>query len=67
VVTTSRVIPIVVSIVLVSLPVSVGNAQQQAKPTKAVQLAGLIGVKNNTKGNLTVENGNLHARCCYRE
>ena len=36
--------------------VSVGDAQQEPKPTKAVQLTGLIGVKNNSKGTLTVEN-----------
>jgi len=57
---TGRVIPFVAAIVLFSLMVSISNAQQQAKPTKVVQLTGLIGVKNNTKGNLTVENGNLH-------
>jgi hypothetical protein len=37
--------------------VLVGDAQQQQ--TKAVQLTGLIGVKDNTKGSLTVENGDL--------
>jgi hypothetical protein len=49
-----------ISILLVSLPVSVSNAQEQPKATKAVQLTGLVGVKNNTEGSLTVENGNLH-------
>jgi hypothetical protein len=39
--------------------VSVGNAQQQQTPPKAVQLMGLTGVKQNTQGNLTVESGNL--------
>jgi hypothetical protein len=39
--------------------VSVGDAQQQPKPTKAVQLTSLKGVKSNTKGTLTVENENL--------
>jgi hypothetical protein len=48
-----------IPILLVSLPVSVSNAQEQPKATKAVQLTGLVGVKNNTGGSLTVENGNL--------
>src|SRR5579862_8875699 len=39
--------------------VSVGDTQKPQAPTKAVQLAGLIGVKNNTKGSLTVEDGAL--------
>ncbi|HEX4644586.1 MAG TPA: hypothetical protein VH598_03165, partial [Verrucomicrobiae bacterium] len=38
--------------------VSIATAQQQT-PEKAVQLLGLTGVKNNTKGNLSVENGGL--------
>jgi hypothetical protein len=48
-----------ISILLVSLLVPVSNAQEQPKSTKAVQLTGLAGVKNNTEGSLTVENGNL--------
>jgi len=39
--------------------VLVGDAQQQPKPTKTVQLVGLMGVKNNTQGTLMVENENL--------
>jgi hypothetical protein len=39
--------------------VSVSDAQQLQTPTKAVQIVGLMGVKNNTAGSLTVENGNL--------
>jgi hypothetical protein len=54
-----RVVAFVLPIVVVSLLVSVCNAQQPQKPTKAVQLTGLIGVKNNTQGTLTIENGNL--------
>jgi hypothetical protein len=38
---------------------SVGYAQQAQTPTKAVQLIGLAGLKENTKGNLTVINGTL--------
>jgi hypothetical protein len=37
----------------------VGYAQQAQTPTKAVQLIGLAGLKENTKGNLTVINGTL--------
>jgi hypothetical protein len=47
-----------VPLLMVGILVSAGNAQQQ-QPTKAVQLTGLIGVKNNTNGSLTVEDGNL--------
>jgi hypothetical protein len=36
------------------------NAQQATGPIKAVQLTGLIGVKDNAKGTLNVENGQLH-------
>ena len=36
------------------------NAQQSPPVVKAVQLTGLPGVKENAKGNLSVENGNLH-------
>src|SRR5712672_301667 len=49
----------VISIFLLGLLVSRGNAQQKPGPTKAVQLTGLVGVKNNSAGTLTVENGNL--------
>jgi hypothetical protein len=36
------------------------NAQQSPTAVKAVQLTGLPRVKENAKGNLTVENGYLH-------
>jgi hypothetical protein len=36
------------------------NAQTVAEPFKAVQLTGFTGVKNNVKGTLKVENGQLH-------
>lgn len=55
---TAKVIPFVLPLILAGSMVSVGNAQQ-TKPMKAVQLTGLTGVKNNTGGSLTVENGNL--------
>lgn len=38
---------------------SVGHAQQAQTPTKAVQLIGLAGLNENTKGKLTVTNGTL--------
>jgi hypothetical protein len=56
---TRKVVPLAIPIVLASLLVSVCNAQEQQKPAKFVQLTGLTGVKNNTSGSLTVENGNL--------
>ena len=36
-----------------------GVAQQPAGANKAVQITGLVGVKTNTSGNLTLENGTL--------
>jgi len=36
------------------------SAQEIPKAVKAVQLTGLQGVKENAKGTLSVENGNLH-------
>jgi hypothetical protein len=35
------------------------RAQQPAAPTKVVQITGLTGVKNRTKGSLAIEGGNL--------
>src|SRR6267143_1428101 len=40
--------------------ISVCNAQEASGLVKAVQLIGLTGVKENAKGTLKVENGNLH-------
>ncbi len=40
--------------------VLVSNAQKAPGPTKVVLLTGFEGVKNNTKGTLAVEGGNLH-------
>jgi len=56
---TVKVVPSVISVLLVGLLISPGNAQQKPAPTKAVQLTGLVKVKNNTKGTLSVENGDL--------
>jgi hypothetical protein len=54
-----KVVPFIVPVLLLLFSVPRGSAQQQS-PTKAVLLTGLIGVKDNTKGNITVENGDLH-------
>src|SRR5260370_7695784 len=35
------------------------DAQQPAAPIKVDQITGLTGVKNKTKGSITIENGNL--------
>lgn len=51
-----------VALVFGGLLVSVANAQQISGCVKAVQLTGLAGVKDNTKGALSVENGDLHFR-----
>src|SRR6202158_6411919 len=40
--------------------ISVCTAQEASGPVKAVQLIGLTGVKENAKGTLKVESGNLH-------
>ena len=45
---------------LIGLVIPVGNAQQVSGPVKVVQLTGLVGVKDNAKGTLSVENGQLH-------
>src|ERR1700687_2639988 len=42
------------------LGISVCNAQEASGLVKAVQLIGLTSVKENAKGTLQVENGNLH-------
>src|SRR5258708_34565135 len=42
------------------LAIPVSNAQQVSGPVKVVQLTGLVGVKDNAKGTLSVENGRLH-------
>jgi hypothetical protein len=49
-----------VALLFAGRAISAGNAQQAPGPTKAVHLKGLTGVKDNAKGTLTVENGQLH-------
>jgi hypothetical protein len=48
------------SLLFSGLGISVCNAQESSQLVKAVQLIGLTGVKENAKGTLKVENGNLH-------
>jgi hypothetical protein len=42
------------------LPIPAANAQQVSGSVRVVQLTGLVGVKDNAKGTLNVENGQLH-------
>jgi hypothetical protein len=46
-------------LVFAGMETSIGNAQETPTPVKVVQLIGLTGVKQNAKGTLKVENGNL--------
>jgi len=48
-----------VALLFAGIATSVGKAQETPAPVKAVQLIGLTGVKQNAKGTLKVENGNL--------
>jgi len=48
-----------VALLFAGMETSIGNAQEIPAPVKAVQLIGLTGVKQNAKGTLKVENGNL--------
>src|SRR5467141_5454308 len=48
------------SLFFFGLGISVCNAQEAAGLVKAIQLIGLTGLKENAKGTLNVENGNLH-------
>jgi len=49
-----------VGLLFTGLVIPVANAQQASGPVKVVQLTGLAGVKDNAKGTLSVENGQLH-------
>jgi hypothetical protein len=42
------------------LVISIASAEQVSKPVKVVQLTGLVGVKDNAKGTLSVDKGDLH-------
>jgi hypothetical protein len=48
-----------VALLFAGIEASIGNAQETPAPVKAVQLLGLTGVKQNAKGTLRVEKGNL--------
>jgi RNA polymerase sigma factor (sigma-70 family) len=50
---------VAIPILIAGLLVSVSDAQQLQTSTKAMQLTGLIGVKDYTRGSLTTEHGNL--------
>jgi len=58
--TPRRTVYLVISLLFSALVSAIGNAQETSVPVKAVQLTGLKGIKDNTKGTLSVENGNLH-------
>jgi hypothetical protein len=49
-----------VASLLAGLAIPVANGQQVPGPVRVVQLTGLVGVKDNAKGTLSVESGNLH-------
>jgi ABC-type antimicrobial peptide transport system ATPase subunit len=53
-------VSVVFALFLGGLLISVAKAQQTSGFVKAVQVTGLAGVKDNTKGSLSVENGSLH-------
>src|SRR6266550_464418 len=59
---TSRTTTVLVGVasLFAGLVIPVANAQRASGPVKVVQLTGLVGVKDNAKGTLSVENGQLH-------
>jgi hypothetical protein len=59
VVSRMKVILFAMPVLIAGSLVAASRAQVPQTLTKAVQLTGLIGVKNNTEGSLTVENGTL--------
>jgi len=59
VVSRMKVILFAIPVLIAGSLVAASRPQDPQTPTKAVQLTGLIGVKNNTEGSLTVENGTL--------
>ncbi len=50
------------AIAFAGLLFSIANVQQASVPVKVVQLTGLVGIKDNAKGTLTVEKGALILR-----
>ena len=59
---TSRTTMVLVGVasLFAGLVIPVANAQLASGPVKVVQLTGFVGVKDNAKGTLSVENGTLH-------
>src|SRR5260370_16762297 len=59
---TSRATTVLVGVasLFAGLVIPVVNAQRASGPVKVAQLTGLVGVKDNAKGTLSVENGQLH-------
>src|SRR5258707_15735624 len=59
---TSRTTTVLVGVasLFAGLVIPVVNAQRASGPVRVVQLTGLVGVKDNAKGTLSVERGNLH-------
>jgi hypothetical protein len=56
----STMVVIGVASLFAGLVIPVGHARQVSGPVKVVQLTGLAGVKDNAKGTLDVQNGQLH-------
>jgi len=50
----------IIPLLVVAATIPEVHAQQSLKVAKAAQIVGLPGVKENAKGTLSVENGNLH-------
>ena len=50
----------IIPLLVVAAAIPELHAQQNSESAKAVQIIGLPGVKENAKGTLSVENGNLH-------
>ena len=49
-----------ITLVFVGPQIPCGEAREVSHPVRAVQLTGLMGLKDNAKGTLSDENGNLH-------
>jgi len=56
----SRISFVVAVSLFAGLVISIASAEQVSKPVKVVQLTGLVGVKDNAKGTLSVDKGDLH-------
>jgi len=48
------------AVLVMAMAASAAPAQETSKAVKTVQLTGLAGVKENARGMLSVENGNMH-------